>query len=191
MFKEAEARLIFRDLVAGVQYLHHQGIVHRDLKPANMLWSATNTIKITDFGVSIIVGDDIRKTESELAKTAGSPAFLAPEVCSVDRERFKQPSNSTEKKPKAARVMLDNNDKKPPIGAPIDVWAIGVTLFCIVFGKLPFNGTSEFDLFHKICNKPLEIPKSQISPELLDLIQKLLEKLPFKRICMEDIRVSI
>ncbi|KAJ3414231.1 hypothetical protein HDV05_006848 [Chytridiales sp. JEL 0842] len=96
VLSQDEARKVFRDTVCGLQYLHHQGIVHRDIKPANLLWTADHRVKISDFGVSVVVGDDggnsseeidpverRRRDDLELAKTAGSPAFFAPEVCAV------------------------------------------------------------------------------------------------------------
>jgi serine/threonine protein kinase len=54
--------------------------VHRDIKPANLLWAADRRVKISDFGVSVLVrsGDP-----DELSKTAGSPAFFAPELCAA------------------------------------------------------------------------------------------------------------
>lgn len=48
-----QARRICRDVILGLEYLHHQGIIHRDIKPANLLWTADRRgVKITDFGVS-------------------------------------------------------------------------------------------------------------------------------------------
>ncbi|KAI8922664.1 kinase-like domain-containing protein, partial [Entophlyctis helioformis] len=134
-----EARSVFRDLVSGVQYLHYQGIVHRDIKPANLLWSGgePRRVKISDFGVSVFVGRkrgnrkprNPAADELELAKTAGSPAFFAPELTYA-----------------------------PPIGAPIDIWAMGVTLYCLVFGKVPFIADTEFELFNVIVRQPLLFP---------------------------------
>lgn len=93
-----EARRCFRDTVIGLDYLHYNGIIHRDIKPANLLWTDNKDTKISDFGVSFL-GRPIRKAgdiddddeeptgfeqdELELAKTAGTPAFFAPELCTL------------------------------------------------------------------------------------------------------------
>jgi len=92
------ARRCFRDTVVGLDHLHWNGIIHRDIKPANLLWDDNQVTKISDFGVSFL-GRPMREDadegteegeptgyeqdELELAKTAGTPAFFAPELCSM------------------------------------------------------------------------------------------------------------
>ncbi|KAH7053984.1 kinase-like domain-containing protein [Linnemannia elongata] len=171
------ARTIFRDIVLGLEYLHMQGIIHRDIKPANLLKSADGSVKISDFGVSHfsektslerdlenspIWGDDL-----ELAKTAGSPAFFAPELCH------------------ASTLQCYN--------AAIDIWALGVTLYCFVFGRCPFIADTEFELFNIIPRKPLSFPegvpgRETVDAGLKDLLSRLLEKDVYKRITLKEVK---
>ncbi|KAF8245556.1 kinase-like protein [Wilcoxina mikolae CBS 423.85] len=201
-----EARRCFRDTVVGLDHLHWNGIIHRDIKPANLLWTDNKVTKISDFGVSFLgrpcredddegTGEDeptgYEQDELELAKTAGTPAFFAPELCSMD----------------AALPQV-------PITSAIDVWALGVTLFCFIFGRLPFNAEHEFKLFKCIAEEELVIPRRRIrahkpqldplhrlSPEeledyetepvdddLRDLIKRLLVKNPAKRILLKEVK---
>lgn len=129
-----------RDVLLGLEYLHYQGIIHRDIKPANLLLSADEMVKISDFGVSY--ASDCGADEFELAKTAGTPAFFAPELC-----------------------VTSTDTPRPPITYKIDIWAFGVTLFCLLYGCVPFIADSEFELFKVIVNQPLifpdEVPPSQ------------------------------
>lgn len=97
-----QARSTFRDTVLGLEYLHYHGIIHRDIKPANLLWTKNYRVKISDFGVSYLGRGSHRADEGggdkgqrrtkrdqvsgrgdevELAKTVGTPAFFAPELC--------------------------------------------------------------------------------------------------------------
>jgi serine/threonine protein kinase len=197
---ESQARFIFRDLVQGVQYLHRQGIVHRDIKPANLLWTSDGRVKITDFGVSVFVGKKKRidspeiqmspiipiDSELELAKTAGSPAFFAPELCvisdinDVEEVPVISPQSSTSSLAEGAKIsfestraqsslttIVNTKRRKPeklligfqvetvaPLGANIDIWAMGVTLFCLIFGRVPFVAQTEFELFYVITKQP-------------------------------------
>ncbi|ODV93713.1 hypothetical protein PACTADRAFT_45394, partial [Pachysolen tannophilus NRRL Y-2460] len=170
VLKFHEAKKIFRDVVLGLEYLHYQGIIHRDIKPANLLVSADDVVKISDFGVSFAssLDDNNFNNELELCKTAGTPAFLAPELC--------QTENFTN--------FLENSKK---ITHKIDIWALGVTLFCLLFGKLPFNSDTEFGLFEAINNDSLKIPPKSSVPgyesvsdndfeSAKDLLSKLLIK---------------
>ena len=69
------AKIIFRQLIKTLQYIHSNGIVHRDIKPDNILLDLDNTIKICDFGVSKII------SEGQLIRdSCGTPAFVAPEI---------------------------------------------------------------------------------------------------------------
>ncbi|KAI9361032.1 kinase-like domain-containing protein [Pilaira anomala] len=167
-----EARYIFRDVVSGLDYLHYQGIIHRDIKPANLLLTKDGIVKISDFGVSYFnqhlagEGEYNDEIERELAETAGTPAFFAPELCS-----------SVENNP------LDERR----ITKAIDVWALGVTLYCLIFGQCPFIASTEFELFDIIPTAPLAFP-FPISSDLQDLLSRLLEKDSTERITLDQVK---
>ncbi|MCJ1246022.1 hypothetical protein MMC30_003226 [Trapelia coarctata] len=201
----------FRDTVLGLEYLHYQGIIHRDIKPANLLWTADHRVKISDFGVSYL-GRPIREDDNneekaeadssnrdeavELAKTVGTPAFYAPELC--DPSYFEPEKASG----------------RPQITGQIDVWALGVTLYGMVFGRLPFYEENEFAMYDLIAKQEVFIPQkrlkgvetNQLAPltcnkrhadeleyedvddELRDLLKRLLEKKPLKRITLKEVK---
>ena len=72
---ETVSKIIFKQLIEGLKYIHHKKIVHRDIKLDNILIDLTNTIKICDFGVSRkISGDEI------MNEHCGTPAYIAPEI---------------------------------------------------------------------------------------------------------------
>ncbi|RPB05288.1 kinase-like protein [Choiromyces venosus 120613-1] len=175
-----QARCTFRDTVLGLEYLHYHGIIHRDIKPANLLWTQNHRVKISDFGVSFL-GRPIRdyedgcdgeeatgleQNELELAKTAGTPAFFAPELCHVD-----------------------HNQPRPQITSAIDVWALGVTLYCLVFARCPFMADNEFQLLRVIAKDELVIPdRRPIDVDLKDLLKRLLTKDPTRRITLKEVK---
>ncbi|KAK9768055.1 hypothetical protein K7432_001640 [Basidiobolus ranarum] len=157
-YDEEKCRHYFRQMVLGFEYLHENGIVHRDIKPDNLLIAADDTLKIVDFGVSemFVKGDDRMK------KSAGSPAFMAPELCSGNHGDIS--------------------------GRATDIWSMGVTLYCLAFGTLPFPANSIVEIYDSIKNHDLVIPDTA-SPELKDLLEKILDKNPDTRIHMDDIRI--
>lgn len=181
--------------------------------------------------------------EHDLAKTAGSPAFFAPELCFSDlgppsggnspiRELSAYtfsgvggpltddtPSNrssiasghstSNTLRPDSPAIKRE----RPPITEAIDIWALGVTLYCFLFGRVPFDSTSEFHLLSIIPIEDFPVPPmmgadqvatggregylagpthgvTQEACEAIDLLARLLEKDPVKRIKLADVKVS-
>uniref|UniRef100_A0A3B3BAH7 non-specific serine/threonine protein kinase n=1 Tax=Oryzias melastigma TaxID=30732 RepID=A0A3B3BAH7_ORYME len=158
--KEGQARFYFRDLVLGIEYLHYHKIIHRDIKPSNLLLGDDGHVKIADFGVS----NEFEGTDDLLSTTAGTPAFMAPETMTEHLQLFS--------------------------GRALDVWAMGVTLYCFVFGKCPFYDEYIVSLHNKIKNKPVEFPeKPEISDELKHLIERMLDKNPATRITVPEIKL--
>ncbi|KNF01789.1 CAMKK/CAMKK-META protein kinase [Puccinia striiformis f. sp. tritici PST-78] len=157
---------LFRQIITGIEYLHFNQVIHRDIKPENILYFQDPLlfedplIKIVDFGVSESFakpGDD------RMHKSAGSPAFLAPEAWMGIGEGVH--------------------------GRNIDIWAMGITLYLLVCGKLPFDGHNQIELGEKIINDVPDYP-AHLSDSLLELLERLLTKDPTKRIQMNELRVS-
>ncbi|XP_046841423.1 calcium/calmodulin-dependent protein kinase kinase 2-like [Xenia sp. Carnegie-2017] len=157
---ETDARKYFCDIHSGIEYLHFHHIVHRDIKPSNLLLGDDGHVKIADFGVAdIFEGED-----ALLSKTAGSPAFMAPESLQATKDKYS--------------------------GKAADVWAMGVTLYCFVFGNIPFNHGNRFSLYELIKSSKLEFPEDRpLTPGLEDLLLRMLVKDPNDRISMAEMKI--
>jgi calcium/calmodulin-dependent protein kinase kinase 2 len=141
--------------------VHAQGVVHRDIKPDNLLLTEDDVLKIVDFGVSEMFE---RADQMRTAKSAGSPAFLPPELC-----------------------VAKHGDVS---GKAADVWSMGVSLYCLRYGKIPFEHTGVLDMFEAIKEDTIHLPLDE-NDDFLDLMRRLLEKDPEKRIQMPELRVSL
>ncbi|TNN62110.1 Calcium/calmodulin-dependent protein kinase kinase 1 [Liparis tanakae] len=159
-FTEEQARFYFRDVVLGIEYLHYHKIIHRDIKPSNLLLGDDGHVKIADFGVS----NEFEGTDALLSSTEGTPAFMAPEMMTEHEHSFS--------------------------GKALDIWAMGVTLYCFVFGKCPFYDKNIISLHTKIKNKPVEFPETPlISNGLKELIERMLDKKSKTRITIPEIKL--
>jgi serine/threonine-protein kinase len=72
----AEASAIFNQILAALDYAHSEGVIHRDIKPSNVLITAGGRVKLTDFGIALLIGDK-RLTASQSA--IGTPTYMSPE----------------------------------------------------------------------------------------------------------------
>ncbi|XP_055336131.1 calcium/calmodulin-dependent protein kinase kinase 1-like isoform X2 [Paramacrobiotus metropolitanus] len=177
-FPESEARNYFQEILDGVDYLHSQKVVHRDLKPDNMLLSKQGRVKIADFGFCEEGGSDTEDSTGTESDTSNSDAVNEPEVSAVHGTPAFTP-------PECLRTT-----NKPVSGYALDMWSLGVTLYALIVGDVPFKGDSMPQLFKAILNDSVEFPAdADISPELKDLLARLLTKNPKRRIRMEDVKL--
>jgi [calcium/calmodulin-dependent protein kinase] kinase len=105
--------------------------------------------------VSSIFKDD----KDLFSNTEGTYHFMAPELCNPDTDDYS--------------------------GKAVDIWALGVSMYVMIFNELPYEDSNEYQLMQKILKAPLEIStKREISQGLRDLLLKFLEKDPEKRVKM-------
>ncbi|KAK3357664.1 kinase-like domain-containing protein [Lasiosphaeria hispida] len=157
-YPEESCRCWFRDLILGIEYLHSQGVVHRDIKPDNLLLTRDDVLKVVDFGVSEMFerADDMRT-----AKSAGSPAFLPPELC-----------------------VARHGDVS---GKAADVWSMGVSLYCLRYGRIPFERDGVLDMYDAIKTETPKFPPDE-NEQFVDVMSRLMEKDPEQRITMAKLR---
>merc|ERR1719320_720332 len=152
-------KLYMRDIVSGLAYLHSQRICHSDIKPENILIGNDGVLKLCDFGLSKF----LRKGESSRVFEAkdGTLPFQAPECLS------------------------ESEDSKFSL-YPTDIWALGVTLYQLKYGYLPFFSEDEEILMEKILKDPVIIPDLE-DKDFSQMIKAMLNKDPAKRITVEEL----
>ena len=126
-FSEKKARELFFNLTSAVAYCHRKGIVHRDLKPENILLKTAtkgdeHNLKLADFGIAahlpkklIAKSPEEQEKAMPFARLCGSPEYMAPEVIQANK-KFKR-----------------------GYGPKCDIWSLGVVLYVLLCGELPFT----------------------------------------------------
>jgi serine/threonine protein kinase len=152
-----EAVQLVGTLAGAMAEAHARGIIHRDLKPANVMIDRRGQPMVMDFGLALraTANDDLRLTLSGVA--VGTPAYMPPEQCGGD--------NAT-------------------IGPPTDVYALGVILYELITGRVPFKATTFGQLVAQIHRDPPPFPSGLnpgIDSALEAVILTALEKEPEHR----------
>jgi serine/threonine-protein kinase len=149
-------------ICSGVGAAHHQGIVHRDLKPLNIMIckdkpSIAQAVKILDFGLAKIKSGELLGSfiQAQTTGLMGSPYYMAPEQWSDDDP-----------------------------DARSDIYSLGVMLFQMLSGDVPFKGSSIPAIMKKHISDPPPTFADmgvEISPELEDAVRHTLQKEPVNR----------
>jgi len=119
-FSEVQARIVMRQILRGIYYMHEKGVIHRDLKPENFLFSSpegleASTLKIIDFGLSCRFTKGVPVTTK-----LGTPIYVAPEVLTG---RYCEKA---------------------------DLWGCGIIMYILLCGYPPFNGSTDAEILRKV-----------------------------------------
>lgn len=209
-YSEAQAAALFRQMLAGVAYMHSQNFIHRDIKPENMVFTESlkqakakkleTSLKLVDFGLARLHHPS-RSVKSRL----GSPGFMSPEVCScciyngVLDVGILLCCAATVYFPSASQVIIVLQvqtiefERHTPA---MDVFALGVILFIMLTGHKPMKTEQASNLSYSTFEAH-EYPRmtshswTRLSKPAKDLVLRMLEKNPTKRITASEVPISI
>ena len=138
----------------ALDYIHSQGVAHRDLKPENIMVDSEDNVKLIDFGIAANAGSR-RLTFAKLTEAMGTPDYISPE-----------------------QVKGGRGDGRS------DIYALGVMLYEMLTGRVPFTGPNPFVIMNdRLLNNPIP-PREidpEISPQLQEIIYRAIERDPKRR----------
>ena len=144
----------------GLQHAHEHGMVHRDIKPSNLMLAREGNravIKVLDFGLAKVKSEGpMDGTLTHEGQMLGTPDYIAPEQISDARR---------------ADIRAD-------------IYSLGCTLYYLLTGGPPFQGTSLYDILqahHSMDAKPLNLVRPEVPVELAALVAKMMAKEPERR----------
>jgi non-specific serine/threonine protein kinase len=133
----------------ALDYAYRQGVVHRDIKPANILIDEHDDVRISDFGLALNVDKNV-EADSTFIMGVGSPAYMSPEQI-----------------------------KNYPLNQKTDLYSLGVVMFHLLAGRLPFRATHPAQLIYKIINADPPFVthlNPDVSEQMNTVIRRAMEK---------------
>ncbi|MEA2665391.1 MAG: eukaryotic-like serine/threonine-protein kinase [Candidatus Eremiobacteraeota bacterium] len=141
-------------IASGLAYAHRQGLMHRDVKPANILVTQDDVVKLSDFGIARAVSEHTLGV-TQPGMVMGSVAYISPE--------------------QAQGHDIDERS---------DLYSVGVVLYQMLTGKLPFSGDNPVAVALKHVSEPpppIDPKKAGVSPAVAAIVARLLRKDPRER----------
>src|SRR5512143_200275 len=145
---------IFTQLADALSYAHSHGVVHRDLKPANALIDSFGNVFLTDFGIAKLL-ESASPRLTQTDAVMGTPAYISPEQA-----------------------------KALPVDQRSDIYSLGIILYEMVTGRVPFVADTPLAVILKQISDPLPLPsaiKADIPESIERVILKALAKNPDDR----------
>nr|CAI5870276.1 unnamed protein product [Callosobruchus analis] len=158
---ESNVKFLFHQIVLAVEYLHKQGITHRDLKPENVLLATEESETLVK--VSDFGLSKITEEEDVMNTVCGTYYYMAPEVIGAHNPQYNK---------------------------QVDVWSLGVILYYMLSGSLPFKSSDKKELNRLIVSgqyQMLDTCWHSVSKGVRDLVQRMLTVVPQKRITVAEI----
>lgn len=151
------AREITRQILSAVSYLHSNNIVHRDIKPENVLVVSENPlhVQLTDFGFANFVDPESESPHEDMKSVVGTGCYMSPEV--IDARGH---------------------------GKPVDLFAVGVVMYKMLTGKLPFEGETLKECYATLMSRAPSFsaqPWGILSPHAEFLCRSMLDVEPNRR----------
>nr|XP_046256416.1 dual specificity protein kinase Ttk isoform X2 [Scatophagus argus] len=161
-----ERKFYWKNMLEAVQTIHKHGIVHSDLKPANFV-IVNASLKLIDFGIANRIQPDVTSIMKD--SQVGTLNYMPPEAI-----------KDTSSQPGKARSKIS------PKG---DVWSLGCILYCLTYGKTPFQSiTNQIAKLHAIIDPSHKIEFPDISEkDLLDVLKRCLVRNPRERISIAEL----
>ncbi|KAA6377716.1 MAG: putative CAMK/CAMKL/MARK protein kinase [Streblomastix strix] len=153
-------RMIMKQILEGLRYIHSKGIIHRDIKGGNILMhcppgSGRVVLKIADFGeAKLKAGID----QSQEITIVGTPQYMAPEL------------------------FLFGNEVRVNADAKIDIWSFGIFVYLLISHTFPFKSLIYEDIRTFMINQRFERHPKIIDDQLWNLLQQMISFDPINRI---------